>query len=85
MHRLIGPTAIAVGLVLSTGAIAQTPAEAPAAASAAMKKNRLDARKDADSAKRDADYATARQKCNVFVGEVKTNCVDNAKARFDKR
>jgi hypothetical protein len=78
-------TAIALGLALGTGAMAQTPAEAQAAASAATKKKGADARSDADSAKRDADYAAAREKCNVFAGEVKASCVGNAKARFDRR
>jgi hypothetical protein len=43
-----------------------------------------DARKDAAADKRAADYAVAREKCDVFAGEVKANCLGNAKARFGK-
>ncbi|HLX80654.1 MAG TPA: hypothetical protein VKS43_08730 [Burkholderiales bacterium] len=42
------------------------------------------ARKDATSDKRDADYAVAREKCDAFAGNVKDNCVSNAKAKFGK-
>jgi hypothetical protein len=43
-----------------------------------------DARKDAASDKRDADYAVAKEKCDAFAGEVKTSCMNDAKARFGK-
>jgi hypothetical protein len=43
-----------------------------------------DARKDAASDKRDADYAVAKEKCDVFAGEVKTGCMNDAKAKFGK-
>ena len=29
------------------------------------------------------DYAAAKRKCDAFTGEVKINCVNNAKARFE--
>lgn len=76
--------AIAIGLALSAGAMAQAPAERPAAPGAETKKRAGDARPDADAAKRDADYAAAKDKCNAFTGEVKVNCLGNAKARFGK-
>lgn len=82
---LLSVTAIAVGLAFSIGAMAQTLSDAQATASAEARKKSADARRDADSAKRDADYAAAKEKCNVFAGDVKTNCVNNAKARFDKQ
>jgi hypothetical protein len=43
-----------------------------------------DARKDAAADKRAADFALAKEKCDAFAGEVKTNCLSNAKARFGK-
>ena len=43
-----------------------------------------DARKDAASDKRDADYAVAKERCDTFAGDAKTNCVNEAKARFGK-
>jgi hypothetical protein len=43
-----------------------------------------DARNDAASVKRDADYAVAREECDVYSGDAKTNCVNDAKARFGK-
>lgn len=44
----------------------------------------VDARREAASATRDADYDVAREKCNSFAGDVKSNCIDDAKARFGK-
>jgi hypothetical protein len=43
-----------------------------------------DARKDADSARRDADFAVAKEKCDVFAGEAKSSCLNDARARFGK-
>ncbi len=43
-----------------------------------------DARKDAASAKHDADYAVAKEKCGLFAGEAKSSCLNEAKARFGK-
>ena len=43
-----------------------------------------DARKDAAADKRDADYAVAKEKCEVFAGDAKSNCMNEAKARFGK-
>jgi len=39
-------------------------------------------REDAASAKRDANYATAKEKCDAFCGDAKTSCVNEAKARY---
>jgi hypothetical protein len=44
----------------------------------------VEARREAAADKRDADYAVAREKCEAFAGEVKSNCVSNAKARYGK-
>ncbi len=41
-----------------------------------------DARRDAASDKRAADYAVAKEKCDVFAGDAKSACVKEAKARF---
>jgi hypothetical protein len=43
-----------------------------------------EARKDAASATRDADYAVAKEKCDTFAGEAKVRCLSDAKARFGK-
>ena len=41
-----------------------------------------DARKDAASDKRDADYAVAKEKCDAFAGDAKASCLNEAKACF---
>jgi hypothetical protein len=43
-----------------------------------------DARKDAAADKRDAEYAVAKERCDVFASDAKTNCLNEAKARFGK-
>ena len=43
-----------------------------------------DARKDASTDKRDADYAVAIEKCDALAGTAKDACVGNAKAQFGK-
>jgi len=40
------------------------------------------ARGDAATNKRDADYAVAREKCDVFAADAKDTCIKEAKARF---
>jgi len=50
----------------------------------AAKETGFDARRDAAGDKSAADYAVAKEKCDVFAGEVKVNCINNAKARFGK-
>ena len=42
------------------------------------------ARQNAASDKRDADYDVAKQKCDVYAGDVKARCMDDAKAAFGK-
>jgi hypothetical protein len=42
------------------------------------------ARKDAALDKRDAEYAVAKEKCDVLAGNPKDVCVNDAKARFGK-
>jgi hypothetical protein len=43
-----------------------------------------DARKVAAEAKRDADYAVAKEKCDVYAGGAKDYCLNQAKARFGR-
>ena len=43
-----------------------------------------EARNDASTARRDAEYAVAKEKCATFAGDVKTNCLNDAKARFGR-
>jgi hypothetical protein len=41
-------------------------------------------RKDAAQDKRDASYAVARERCDALAGDAKTQCINEAKARFGK-
>jgi hypothetical protein len=41
-------------------------------------------RRDAAQDKRDANYDVARERCDAFAGDAKTQCVNEAKARFGK-
>lgn len=43
-----------------------------------------DARSDAADETRDANYATAVEKCDAFAGDAKSSCVAQAKSRFGK-
>jgi len=43
-----------------------------------------DARKDATDDKVNADYAVAKEKCDALAGSAKSQCLDQAKARFGK-
>jgi hypothetical protein len=47
-------------------------------------KTGADARKDAASDKRDADCAVAKEKCDAFASDAKSNCRKAAKVRFGK-
>ncbi len=49
---------------------------------AAMKQT--DARKEANTDKRDADYKVAIEKCDALAGAAKDSCVSNAKVQFGK-
>jgi hypothetical protein len=59
-------------------------AEVAAKADAKSRLKTADARNEAGSARRAADYAVAKEKCDTFAGEVKSNCLNDAKARFGK-
>jgi len=41
-------------------------------------------RKDQTEDKRDANYAAAKERCDALAGDAKTQCVNEAKARFGK-
>jgi hypothetical protein len=43
-----------------------------------------DARKDAETEMRDANYAVAKEKCDVLANDAKDLCISNAKAQFTK-
>lgn len=43
-----------------------------------------DARRDASTDKRNAEFALAKEKCDTFAGEAKTRCINDAKARYGK-
>ena len=43
-----------------------------------------DASKEANAAKREAEYKVAIEKCDAFAGPTKDACVSNAKAQFGK-
>jgi hypothetical protein len=53
-------------------------------AKATAGKEIAEARKDAGAAKRDADYAVAREKCDAMSGTSKDACIGSAKANFGK-
>ena len=65
-----------------------------ASAEAQMKTSKADAvaieksseaRKDAESDMRDANYAVAKQKCEALDGKAEDLCMSDAKARFDRK
>lgn len=58
-------------------------AEISDAKTTAMDKN-ASAQRDASNDIRDADYKAASEKCDVFAGDAKAQCVMQAKARFGK-
>jgi len=58
--------------------------EIKALADAKMGKEIGEARKDAATDKRDADYQVAAEKCDAPAGDAKTSCIAAAKARFGK-
>jgi len=53
-------------------------------ANAVANEKGADARKEASSAMRDADYAVAKEKCLSFAGDARNSCLNDAKARFGK-
>jgi hypothetical protein len=53
------------------------------AKSSATDKN-ASAQKSANTDIRDANYKTAIEKCDAYAGDVKNNCIADAKQRFGK-
>lgn len=45
---------------------------------------KANARKEAKDDVRDADYKTALQKCDAYAGDVRSNCITEARTRFNK-
>lgn len=73
----------------ATAWLKTTTANEKAAATSTKANNKAgdagaDARKDAASVKRDADYAVAKERCDAFASDRKTNCLNEAKVRFGK-
>ncbi len=58
--------------------------EVKALADAKLGKEVGEARKDAASDKRDADYKVALEKCDALAGDAKASCVATAKASYGK-
>ena len=58
--------------------------EVKALADAKLGKEIGEARKDAATDKRDADYKVAIQKCDALAGDAKSGCVTSAKMTFGK-
>ena len=58
--------------------------EVKALADAKLGKEIGEARKDAASDKRDADYKVAIEKCDALAGDAKSSCVASAKMSFGK-
>ena len=59
-------------------------AEVKALADIKMGRQISEAKTDAASDKRDADYLVATQKCDALAGDAKSSCVSMAKAKFGK-
>jgi hypothetical protein len=59
-------------------------AEVAAKADAKSRMKTAEARNEASSATRDADYAVAKEKCDTYSGDAKSSCMNEAKARFGK-
>jgi hypothetical protein len=59
--------------------------EASAKANSKAVATESEARHDATSDKQSADYAVAKERCDVLAGDAKTACVDDAKARYSQR
>jgi len=53
-----------------------------AKADAKLAEKTVDAKKDAQADKRDAEYAVAKEKCDAYAGDVKTGCINDAKQRY---
>ena len=58
--------------------------EVKALADAKLGKQIGEARKDAASDKRDADYKVAIEKCDALAGDAKSSCIASAKATYGK-
>ena len=58
--------------------------EVKALADAKANKKMGEARSDANTDKRDADYKVAAEKCDALAGDAKTSCMNSAKAKFGK-
>ncbi len=59
-----------------------TAQEKKAAANATAREKTADVKKDAAVDKRNADYAVAKEKCDALAGDVKANCIKDAKVRY---
>jgi hypothetical protein len=68
--------------VQATGA-AETQMTTSKAKAVAIEKS-TDARKDAATDTRDADYAVAKEKCDALAGDTKDLCMSDAKVHFDR-
>lgn len=69
--------------VAEKSAVADTSARNKVdAANATARNTKSDARIDASIAIRKADYAVAKEKCDALTDVAKTNCIEDAKARF---
>ncbi len=81
----ISAVALAIGLAFSAGSMAQVqPKDGPAESKVKANEGSAAVPKDAATAKRDADYKLAKEKCDAFVGDAKNSCMTEAKAQFDK-
>jgi hypothetical protein len=51
-------------------------------ANATAREKTADLKKDAAADKRSADFAVAKEKCDALAGDLKANCIKDAKARY---
>lgn len=69
---------------MTTAKANTTAREKSADAHAKAQEKGTEARRDAAMDKRDADYKVAIEKCDKFAGDVKSQCVAQAKVQFGK-
>jgi len=69
-------------VLLKTANANQVAAEKTATARAKAGEKGAAARQDAATEKRNADFAVAKEKCDVFAGDAKAACIKEANARF---
>jgi hypothetical protein len=69
-------------VTIKTAAVNATAREKKVDINATAREKTAVIKKDAAADKRDADYAVAKEKCDGLAGDVKANCIKDAKIRY---